>query len=134
LCLWVGSPEHKLKKIFCPHNLFHYSIAKEKNSDKTHLKRVITKKITIFGVSPNLACFCNNFFRCILSLRLVCFFQTSIKFWVFFIPIMTYFRKKIFLAYTSGWRNIRGRLPIGYVGEKNVSMLVQDFLPTIGKC
>jgi hypothetical protein len=31
-------------------------------SDKMHLKKVITKKPAIFGVSPNLACFvCNNF-------------------------------------------------------------------------
>jgi hypothetical protein len=36
------------------------------------------------GLTPKMAFFCNNFFRCMLSLRQLCIFETSIKFCIFY--------------------------------------------------
>jgi hypothetical protein len=99
LCLWVGSPEQALKKIPPPHNLLgntpkNFAIRKfflskighdwyKKTqkfllvskiqtymSDKTHLKKVITKKHAKFGLAPKMmGIFGITFLRCIFSQR-----------------------------------------------------------------
>jgi hypothetical protein len=107
--------------------------------DEMHLKKVITKNMVNWDLHQKWCFFVITYFRCILSQRQICIFETSIKFCVLFTNNDLYQKKKFWYLYYR-MTKFSGTFPKrlwGYGGETNFSMLVQDFLPidtTISKC
>jgi hypothetical protein len=85
--------------------------------DKMHLKKVNTNKHGKLGLSPKMTgLFVITFFRCILSQRKVCIFETSIKFCIFYTDHDLF--QKFFLDLYYRMMKFSGGVPSKVIGAK----------------